>query len=100
MDVYQEHALRWAIERAQFANAHQMLRHKNAEFEPWHPEDFIETPKSRALREQREKDARDLAAELIADRNRTALMKAGKFDESLLPAWARMTEEERRARGR
>lgn len=89
---------RWAIERAHFFNAHRM-HPEGSDFKPWTPEDFLDSPEARRVKAQALKDQRDLAEAQSQHKIRMAQMKEGTFDESLLPAWARMTPEEKQVRG-
>lgn len=49
---------------------------------------------------QAERDAIDLAKEKARDARLDKLMRSGNFDESIVPKWARMTDEEKAARGK
>lgn len=89
---------RWAAERAHFFNAHQMTS-KGQEFKPWHAHDFFDTPEARRVRAMAERDEREFQAAKIAEKQELWQMKAGKFDESQLPGWARMTPAEKQKRG-
>jgi hypothetical protein len=60
----------------------------------WTADDFVDTPEARLRKRQRQVDLLELRKAQIAERKQMALMKAKKFDESLIPEWARMTPEE------
>ncbi len=46
-----------------------------------------------------ERDKVDLMMEKTRDARLAKLMKSGNFDDSILPKWARMTDQEKRDRG-
>ena len=90
--VYERGLNRWGQERAHFFNAH--FKHPVEGARYW-PDDFVDTTWTRTLRDERTL----MLAITAAAAHQTRLMKEGKFDESLLPSWARMTEQEKRDRG-
>lgn len=86
---------RWALERAHYFNAHWTRDDGN----PWQAHHFFDTPEARKVREVAERDAREFQTAKLAEKQMLWQMKAGKFDESDLPWWARMTDEEKAKRG-
>ena len=86
---------RWCTDRVERLNApHFQRKDKRA----WTLEDFI--PSDRPTKPvQSERDKLDLARELAYDKAMSQRMQAKDFDDSFLPGWARMTKEEKAARG-
>ena len=83
--------------------AQQMAEHRNASLQLqkpdkklWLPADFLETKEAREYRAEKTRQQNDVAREAIRARAQFASMKAGTFDEEVLPEWARMTPEEKR----
>ena len=93
--VYHQSLYRWAIERATFMNAHW----KKQDGSQWTPDDFVDTPESRARKQQAVVDKMELAAMKREEARQLRLMRSGQFPEEQLPVWARMTPEEKAARG-
>lgn len=65
----------------------------------WTPDDFVDTPESRARKQQAVVDKMELAAMKREEARQLRLMRSGQFPEEQLPVWARMTPEEKAARG-
>ena len=66
----------------------------------WHALDFLQTKEGYEYRARRQREREELARETMREKSQAAAMKAGNFDESQLPVWARMTDEEKKARRR
>jgi hypothetical protein len=94
--VYETSMGRWAMERADFWNA--SFKHPKGDKARWMPDDFFDTPAGRLRKAQHQKDLMELKAAQREEKRQVQLMKAGQFDESELPVWARMTLEEKAAR--
>jgi hypothetical protein len=100
--VYLSTLERWAIERAQFANAH----FKRQDSQTFSADDFLDTPTARVRKRKREKERfESMLMKREAD-SQTRRMIAARSDPALLavieaelPAWARMTDGEKRQRG-
>ena len=64
----------------------------------WHPFDFLNTKEARAYNAEKVCEQNALTHEAMRAKSQFAAMKAGEFDESELPEWARMTPEEKKRR--
>ena len=62
----------------------------------WHPFDFLHTKEAIEHRAQKSQERNQMSREAMRGQSQAAAMKAGTFDDSELPEWARMTEEEKR----
>lgn len=88
--------MRWGFERAHSAN---IAGAKHPSGRPFRVEDFFISREMADRQAQVERDRADLLAAQIEHARQIRLMKEGKFDESILPKWARLTPEEKAARG-
>jgi hypothetical protein len=93
---------RWALERAHFFNAN----FKHPQQKQWTSDDFWMAPGAQERKRQLERDASGLAAAQASDRMMSAMIAEAQKDhtklaalDSQMPAWARMTPDEKRARG-
>lgn len=64
----------------------------------WTANDFLETKQANEYRAAQLLKQSELAREKMREKQQVAAMKAGTFDESTLPVWARMTETEKKGR--
>lgn len=94
-NVYYSTLQRWEFERAHNAN---LAGAKHPSGRGFRPSDFAITPDSLATRERGDRERIELAAMKRQEAQQIAAMRAGSFPEDQLPAWARMTPQEKQER--
>ena len=105
-DSKDEETRRWIQLRVDILNAPHFSRKDKRAYQPY---DFFDTSEARTMRLQAERDRIDLMrAErqdaLITSKTRDALKRKDRkgleaIEEEYIPSWARMTPEEKAARG-